>query len=639
MNSFLSKTGFASVALLSGSLLLAGCGDSESSTEAHSIKDKTISGISQKGPFIAGSSVTVQELDGGSLLQTGKSFKGFTRNDKGEYSIASVDLASQYALVEVNGYYRNEVTGKNSQSPIVMTALVDLSDRDNANVNLFTHLEVARVTKLALQAVAQEKAYRDSVLAVLDSASQADSLEVYKDVPSENPHFIAAKRQAHRELLASFGFIGDIEASEDIDIFGKGDGAAALLALSVIVLGDLSESEFTERMARLTRDLEEGVFKDKGLMDEMAEWASRADLDSIRKNMEAWGETVPDFERFVKMFWNKALDLGDCTKDGKLVQNDNWVCDDGTFRETTSFEKNFLNKGCTSYNRGDSAKPEGVLSYYKCEDTGWAVDVEKNTGTLKDSRDKEEYKTITIGNQVWMKENLRFEAEKGKRICFDDDEDCLKYGSVYNWKTAQEACPEGWRLPSVEDWDTLAAFVTRYDPSGVVDSLTELHEMDGLQIADVLLRSKTGWGEDSEYFDTYGFSEIPTPAESDHEGMYCYYTDCDTAYSQCKAGEISCGDYTFGNSATFWVSDWTLRWDDDELSGTGLSELFKKCKDKNVAQVSPDYTGFEEECGWYNESNRPQDVDVRYVRVEMATMPSGYPDDPGVRHSVRCLKD
>lgn len=609
MNSLLSKIRFASVALLGCSLLLA-CGDSESSTNAHSIKNKTISGISQKGPFIAGSSVTVQELDGQSLLQTGKSFKGSTRSDKGDFSIASVELASQYALVEVNGYYRNEVTGKNSKSPIVMTALVDLSDRDNVNVNLFTHLEVARVTNLALQAIDKEKALRDSVVAVLDSASLADSLEIYKDVPSENPHFIAAKRQAHRELLASFGFVGDIEASEDLDIFGKGDGAAALLALSVIVQGGLSESEFTERMARLTRFLENGVFFDKGLMGEMADWVARADLDSIRKNMEAWGETVPDFERFVRMFWNKALELGDCTEDGKLVDNGNWVCDDGIFRATTSFERIFLNKGCTSYNRGDSVKPEGVLSYYKCEDSGWVVDVEKNTGKLKDSRDKEEYKTIAIGNQVWMKENLRYEVEKGERICLDGDEDCSKYGSFYDWKTAQEACPEGWHLPSIEDWDTLSIFVTTHDPSGVIDSLSELYKMDGRELAQILLRSKTGWDEDEhfEYYDTYGFSEIPT-----HEGI--------------------------DHDAKFWVSNWGISWDDGEVSGTGLSEFYKKCKNKNIVQVVIDYNGFNKECDWYAYEDAPHDVDFRYVRVEMPTMPNGYGEDPGASHSVRCLKD
>ena len=612
MSNLLSKTKFIPVTILTALLSLVGCGDSgsSSSSERHSINNKTISGISQKGPFIAGASVTVQELDGVSLLQTGNSFKGTTRNDKGEYSIASVDLASQYALVEVNGYYRNEVTGENSKSPIVMTALVDLSDRDNANVNIFTHLEVARVTKLALEAVAKEKALRDSVLAVLDSASLADSLKIYKDVPSENPHFIAAKRQAHRELLASFGFIGDIEASEDLDIFGKGDGAAALLALSVIVLGDLSESQFTERMARLTSYLENGVFYDKGLMGEMAEWAARADLDSIRKNMEAWGETVPDFERFVRMFWNKALELGDCTKDGELVDNGNWVCDDGAFRAATNFERIFLNKGCTSYNRDESVKPKGIQSYYKCEDSGWVVDVEKNTGTLKDSRDKEKYKTITIGNQVWMKENLRYEAEKGERICLDGDEDCSKYGSFYDWKTAQEACPEGWHLPSIDDWDTLSIFVTTHDPSGVIDSLSELYKMDGRDLAQILLRSKTERDEDErfEYYDTYGFSEISTPIGIDHD-------------------------------PTFWVSNWGFSWDDGEESGTGLAEFYKKCKNKKIVQVVIDYNGFNEECDWYAYEDAPHDVDFRYVRVGMPTMPNGYGEDPGADHSVRCLKD
>ena len=46
-------------------------------------ENKTISGVSQKGPFITGSSVTVQELNGESLVQTGISFKGKISSDRG----------------------------------------------------------------------------------------------------------------------------------------------------------------------------------------------------------------------------------------------------------------------------------------------------------------------------------------------------------------------------------------------------------------------------------------------------------------------------------------------------------------------------------------------------------------------------
>ena len=51
------------------------------------IKDRDIAGVSQKGPFVTGSAVTVQELDGITLKQTGKSFKGTIKSDKGDFAI------------------------------------------------------------------------------------------------------------------------------------------------------------------------------------------------------------------------------------------------------------------------------------------------------------------------------------------------------------------------------------------------------------------------------------------------------------------------------------------------------------------------------------------------------------------------
>ena len=68
---------------------------------------------------MVGTSVTIQELDGQTLDQTGKSFKSSIKNDMGEFTVKGVNLVSQYALLEVNGYYRNEVTGQNAK-PIVI---------------------------------------------------------------------------------------------------------------------------------------------------------------------------------------------------------------------------------------------------------------------------------------------------------------------------------------------------------------------------------------------------------------------------------------------------------------------------------------------------------------------------------------
>ncbi|MCL2101947.1 MAG: hypothetical protein FWH22_09585 [Fibromonadales bacterium] len=64
------------------------------------------------------------------------------------------------------------------------------------------------------------------------------------------------------------------------------------------------------------------------------------------------------------------------------------------------------------------------------------------------------YKTVKIGNQVWMAENLNHKT--GKSWCFEDDDFyCSKYGRLYDWNTAKKACPVGWHLPSDSEWNEL----------------------------------------------------------------------------------------------------------------------------------------------------------------------------------------
>ena len=118
-------------------LLLAACsndkhaGGTSEETQIIAIEDRTVAGVSQKGPFLKGSSITVQELDGealiesGKIRQTGKSFKGKIASDTGTFLIKDISLKSQFALLETEGFYRNEVTGEVSKSQITLNALVD----------------------------------------------------------------------------------------------------------------------------------------------------------------------------------------------------------------------------------------------------------------------------------------------------------------------------------------------------------------------------------------------------------------------------------------------------------------------------------------------------------------------------------
>jgi len=73
--------------------------------------------------------------------------------------------------------------------------------------------------------------------------------------------------------------------------------------------------------------------------------------------------------------------------------------------------------------------------------------------TFRDSRDGKDYEAIRIGNQIWMAENLRFKAKDS--WCYDINGSCKKYGRLYTWQEAQTACPKGWHIPGMAEWQTL----------------------------------------------------------------------------------------------------------------------------------------------------------------------------------------
>jgi len=311
--------------LLCASLAFWGCGDdSVSSNGIVSIKNKAVAGVSQKGPFVTGSAVKLYELDGETYAQTGKSFTGKILNDNGEFSVPSVTLASQYALLEANGYYRNEVTGGKSSGTITLNALTDLSDREKVNVNLLTHLEYERALYL-----------------VGTGTNVSD-----------------AKKQAEAEIFNAFGIQGDFDNSEDLNIFSSGEGNAALLAFSVLMLGNRTEAELTEFLTKFAIDIEkDGEWNDEETKAKIADWAMNQDFEGglgrIRSNINGWNLGIaPDFEKYVRNFWYTNFGLGECNDDSKDVvkavaneqsenygSTDRFICKSGAWVCASDVEK------------------------------------------------------------------------------------------------------------------------------------------------------------------------------------------------------------------------------------------------------------------------------------------------------------
>ncbi len=85
--------------------------------------------------------------------------------------------------------------------------------------------------------------------------------------------------------------------------------------------------------------------------------------------------------------------------------------------------------------------------------------VEPQTGYFTDSRDGKKYKWVQIGDQVWMAENLAYMPRDGNFWAYKNDEsNALKYGYLYDWKTAKTIAPVGWHLPTRADWDLLLKY-------------------------------------------------------------------------------------------------------------------------------------------------------------------------------------
>lgn len=201
-------------------------------------------------------------------------------------------------------------------------------------------------------------------------------------------------------------------------------------------------------------------------------------------------------------------------------------------------------------------------------------------GTMTDSRDKKVYKTIKIGGQTWMAENLNY-ADSSKTLsllerswCYNNDSaNCVVAGRLYTWAAAIDSvklatdadnpqdcgfrktctlpdtvygiCPPGWHLPTRTEWKTL------------------LDEVGGLSTASKILKSQTGWYNNGNGTDGVGFSALPAGGWDVGNGEF---------YAGGRLANFwsASGDYT-SNFAAYHVD---LSYEDDHANLTGYYKKY-----------------------------------------------------------------
>jgi len=188
---------------------------------------------------------------------------------------------------------------------------------------------------------------------------------------------------------------------------------------------------------------------------------------------------------------------------------------------------------CSSDN--DSSNPVSSSSSYKQSSSS------SSGSSLQQSSDSEKYKTVKIGEQIWMAENLNNDVA-GSRCYGDNTANCEKYGRLYDWETAKMVCPDGWHLPSNAEWQILV------DLAG------------GRNAAGKALKATSGWNTGSGYklgTDDFGFAALP--GGEGYSGSFDSAGDRGYWWSATENANSAYNRYMLYNDASVTSSNYSVK--------------------------------------------------------------------------------
>jgi len=221
----------------------------------------------------------------------------------------------------------------------------------------------------------------------------------------------------------------------------------------------------------------------------------------------------------------------------------------------------YLAKAKEFLNQGDCERAEYAYQDYKKSHPAGNGEVEQRIkeckqhycpSTLSDFEGNN-YRTVRIGNQCWMSENLRTVYDRNDKklnenIVFSpggDKSNVRQYGYLYNWNTAMKICPNGWHLPDSDEWRQL------------ISGCETIGELAG--------GARGTWIESSG----------KTDYKKGYPGDYSYANRNKTGFNALPAGSYSWCDceppwnyQPIGYAACFWTAN-----EDEEMS-EGYDDFF-----------------------------------------------------------------
>ena len=229
---------------------------------------------------------------------------------------------------------------------------------------------------------------------------------------------------------------------------------------------------------------------------------------------------------------NESSSSVETASSSSVLSSSSWSSE-GTIESSSSFEDEL---NCSALLEGETEWNWNVPK--ECR-----LNPDITYGTMTDIRDKKGYKTVKIGAQTWMAENLNYADSSttpsllNRSWCYNNDSaNCAVAGRLYTWAAAIDSaqlykdksidcgyhktcalpdtvygiCPPGWHLPTRAEWDTLFT------------------EVDGKSTAGKILKSQTGWYKNGNGTDDVGFSALPAGerfyyGHFDYDGYHAYF--------------------------------------------------------------------------------------------------------------------